>query len=85
VTIWKIHGKFPANVKSMQRQELRDDPMVRAFQPMIEVARTPFVSTKYVEITNALGVMQQEVLTGAKPTAAAVKSASDKIDGILRD
>jgi hypothetical protein len=38
-----------------------------------------------VEITNALGVMQQEVLTGAKPTAAAVKSASDKIDGILRD
>jgi len=85
VTIWKIHGKFPANVKSMQRPELRDDPMVKAFQPMIEVARMPFISTRYVEITNALGVMQQEVLTGAKPTAAAVKSAADKIDGILRD
>ena len=85
VTIWKIHGKFPANVKSMQRPELRDDPMVKAFAPMIEVARTPFTSTKYVEITNALGVMEQEVLTGAKPTAAAVKAASDKIDAILRD
>jgi hypothetical protein len=29
--------------------------------------------------------MMQEVLTGAKPTGAAVKAASDKIDGILRD
>ena len=29
--------------------------------------------------------MQQEVLTGAKPTVAAVKSASDRIDSILKD
>lgn len=85
ITIWKIHGKFPANMQSMQHKELRDDPMVKAFAPMIEVARTPFTSAKYVEITNALGVMMQEVLTGAKPTGAAVKAASDKIDGILRD
>jgi multiple sugar transport system substrate-binding protein len=85
VTVWKIHGKFPANGKAMQRPELRSDPMVLAFQPMIEVARVPFKSVKYVEIINALGTMQQEVLTGAKPTAAAVKSASDRIDSILRD
>ena len=85
VTIWKIHGKFPANVKAMQHPELRDDPMVKAFEPMIKVARMPFKSTKYVEITNALGVMQQEVLTGAKSTADAVRTASDKIDTILRD
>jgi multiple sugar transport system substrate-binding protein len=85
ITIWKIHGKFPANMQSMQHKELRDDPMVKAFAPMIAVARTPFTSVKYVEITNALGVMMQEVLTGAKPTGAAVKAASDKIDGILRD
>jgi len=29
--------------------------------------------------------MQQERLTGTKPTAAAVKAASDRIDAILRD
>jgi hypothetical protein len=29
--------------------------------------------------------MQQEVLTGSKTTAAAVKTASDRIDSILRD
>jgi hypothetical protein len=52
---------------------------------MIQVARTPFKSTKYVEITRALGVMQQEVLTASKTTAAAVKAASDRIDSILRD
>jgi multiple sugar transport system substrate-binding protein len=85
VTVWKIHGKFPANVKAMQRPELRSDPIVQAFQPMIQVARVPFKSLKYVEIINALGTMQQEVLTGAKPTAAAVKAASDRIDAILRD
>ncbi len=85
VTVWKIHGKFPANVRAMQRPELRTDPVVLAFQPMIEVARVPFKSVKYVEIINALGTMQQEVLTGAKSTAAAVKSASDRIDSILRD
>jgi ABC-type glycerol-3-phosphate transport system substrate-binding protein len=85
VTVWKIHGKFPANVRAMQRPELRSDPLVAAFEPMIQVARTPFKSTKYVEITQALGVMQQEVLTGAKPTAVAVKGASDRIDAILRD
>jgi len=85
VTVWKIHGKFPANVRAMEKPELKNDPIVRAFQPMIEVARVPFKSLKYVEIINALGTMQQEVLTGAKPTAAAVKSASDRIDSILRD
>jgi ABC-type glycerol-3-phosphate transport system substrate-binding protein len=85
VTVWKIHGKFPANVKAMQRPELREDPMVKAFEPMIQVARIPFKSVKYVEIINALGVMQQEVLIGAKSTTAAVKAASDKIDAILRD
>ncbi len=69
----------------MQRPELKNDPMVKAFEPMIQVARTPFTSTKYMEISNTLGVMQQEVLTGAKPTPAAVKAASDKIDSILRD
>jgi kynurenine formamidase len=63
----------------------RSDPLVAAFEPMIQVARTPFKSTKYVEITQALGVMQQEVLTGAKPTAVSVKGASDRIDAILRD
>ena len=85
VTVWKIHGKFPANVRAMQRPELKSDPLVAAFEPMIQVARTPFKSTKYVEITQALGVMQQEVLTGSKTTAAAVKTASDRIDSILRD
>ncbi|HZS32765.1 MAG TPA: sugar ABC transporter substrate-binding protein [Methylomirabilota bacterium] len=85
VTVWKIHGKFPANVKAMQRPELRSDPIVQAFQPMIQVARVPFKSLKYVEIINALGTMQQEVLTGARPTAAAVRAASDRIDAILRD
>ncbi len=85
VTVWKIHGKFPANVKAMQRPELRSDPIVQAFQPMIRVARVPFKSLKYAEIINALGTMQQEVLTGAKTTAAAVKTASDRIDTILRD
>jgi multiple sugar transport system substrate-binding protein len=85
ITVWKMHGKFPANVESMQASELRNDPLVRAFAPMIKVARTAFKSTKYVEITNALGTMQQEVLTGAKPTAAAVKAAADRIDAILRD
>ena len=83
--VWVVPGKFPANVESMQAPELRNDPLVRAFAPMIKVARTPFKSTKYVEITNALGTMQQEVLTGAKPTAAAVKAAADRIDAILRD
>jgi len=29
----EIHGKFPANAKAMQRPELRDDPMVKAFEP----------------------------------------------------
>jgi multiple sugar transport system substrate-binding protein len=85
VTVWKIHGKFPANVRAMQRPELKSDPLVVAFGPMIQVARTPFKSTKYVEITQALGVMQQEVLTGSKTTAASVKAASDRIDAILRD
>ena len=85
VTVWKIHGKFPANVRAMQRPELKSDPLVAAFEPMIQVARTPFKSTKYVEITQALGVMQQEVLTGSKTTAASVKAASDRIDAILRD
>ncbi len=85
VTVWKIHGKFPANVRAMQRPELRSDPIVMAFEPMIQVARVPFKSVKYVEITNALGTMQQEVLTGAKPTAAVVKAAADRIDSILRD
>jgi maltose-binding protein MalE len=85
VTVWKIHGKFPANIRAMEKPELKNDPIVRAFQPMIEVARVPFKSVKYFEITNALGTMQQEVLTGAKPTAAAVKAASDRIDAILRD
>ena len=85
VTVWKIHGKFPANVRAMEKPELKNDPIVRAFQPMIEVARVPFKSLKYVEIINALGTMQQEVLTGAKPTVAAVKSASDRIDSILKD
>jgi hypothetical protein len=36
-------------------------------------------------VTQALGVMQQEVLTGSKTTAASVKAASDRIDAILRD
>ena len=85
ITVWKIHGKFPANVRSMQRPELKSDHLVAAFEPMIQVARTPFKSTKYVEITQALGVMQQEVLTGSKTTAASVKAASDRIDAILRD
>jgi multiple sugar transport system substrate-binding protein len=85
VTVWKIHGKFPANIRAMQRPELKSDPLVAAFEPMIQVARTPFKSTKYVEITQALGVMQQEVLTGSKTTAASVKAASDRIDTILRD
>ena len=85
VTVWKIHGKFPANVRAMQRPELRNDPIVQGFQPLIQVARVPFKSLKYVEITNTLGTMQQEVLTGSKTTAAAVKAASDRIDGILRD
>ena len=57
VTVWKIHGKFPANVRAMQRPELKSDPLVAAFEPMIQVARTPFKSTKYVEITQALGVV----------------------------
>jgi hypothetical protein len=47
--------------------------------------RPPFKSTKYVEITNALGVMQPEVLTDAKTTAAVVRAAWDRIDSILRD
>jgi multiple sugar transport system substrate-binding protein len=85
VTVWKMHGKFPANVQSMQSPELKSDPLVQAFEPMITVARTPFKSVKYVEVTNALGTMMQEVLTGAKPTPAAVKAASDRIDAILRD
>jgi len=80
-----MHGKFPANVQSMQSPELKSDPLVQAFEPMITVARTPFKSVKYVEVTNALGTMMQEVLTGAKPTPAAVKAASDRIDAILRD
>jgi len=33
VTIWKVHGKFPANVKCMQRRELRDDPLVKGLNP----------------------------------------------------
>jgi multiple sugar transport system substrate-binding protein len=85
VTVWKMHGKFPANVQAMQTAELKSDPLVQAFEPMIRVARTPFKSVKYVEITNALGTMMQEVLTQAKPTAAAVKAAADRIDSILRD
>jgi len=46
---------------------------------------TPFTSTKDVEITNALGVMQPEVLTDVKTTAAVVKAAWDRIDSMLRD
>jgi len=82
VTVWKIHGKFPANLKALTHRDVQNDPLAKAWKPILPLSRSAVRHERAPEIYEVLGVMMQEVLTG-KSVEEAVKAANDKIEAIV--
>ena len=79
---WKIHGKFPGNLAALNSPEIQNDPLVKAWKPILPYSRTAVWHERAPEIYDALGVMMQQVLTG-RPVEESVRAANDKINGIV--
>ncbi|WP_324669530.1 ABC transporter substrate-binding protein [Geochorda subterranea] len=83
VTLWQIHGKFPANKASLQDPAVAKDSLVQMWLPILPYTKAPVLHPRYPEISSVLGVMQQEVLLGLKSAAQAVADANAKITEII--
>jgi multiple sugar transport system substrate-binding protein len=81
--LWDIQGKFPANLSALDTPEYEDDALVQQWASILPHTRAAVLHERYPEISEVLGVMQQEILLGVKPIEAAVADADRAIRDIV--
>lgn len=76
-------GRLPARADLLQDPFWQEDPDLKVFADAMKVAKARAYGPNYPKISEAIQIMIQEVITGAKSPEDAVKEAGDKIDAIL--
>lgn len=81
--LWDIQAKFPANLNALDTPKYRSDRLVQMWSGILPYTRAPVTHYRYPEISNVLGVMQQEILLKSKTVEKAVADAHAKIKEIV--
>jgi ABC-type sugar transport system, periplasmic component len=76
-------GRLPARADLLQDPFWQEDPDLKVFADAMKVAKARAYGPNYPKISEAIQIMIQEVITGAKSPEDAVKEAGAKIDAIL--
>ncbi len=79
VEFLKTNGRLPSRTDYIQDPFWQEDPQMKIFADSMEVAKARAYGPNYPKISEAIQIMIQEVIGGAKAPAEAVKDADAKI------
>jgi multiple sugar transport system substrate-binding protein len=80
----KTNGRLPSRKDLLTDPFWQDDKQMKVFADSMKVAKARAYGPNYPKISEAIQVMLQEVITGAKAPDAAVKDADAKIKAQLQ-